>query len=70
MWLFRTHMHDGSSPDVFFGGNDDNHSDYRCGSHALWRRWLLRISPAVVNNGLYFVVDSLVVDVCGFSEIM
>ena len=57
MWLFRTHMQEEEcSPDVFFGGNYDNHSDYRCSSHALRRRWLLRISSTVVtsNNGLYF----------------
>jgi hypothetical protein len=57
MWLFRTHMQEeGCAPDGFFGGNDDNHSGYRCSSHALRRRWLLRISSVVVtsNNGLYF----------------
>jgi hypothetical protein len=63
MWLFRTHMQEGSSPDVYFGGNYDYHSDYRCGSHALRRRWLLRISSAVVtsNNGLYVDTSSTLV---------
>jgi len=57
-------------PDVFFGGNYDNHSDYRCSSHALRRRWLLRISSTVVtsNNGLYF--DNLWLGVLIFSGIM
>jgi len=31
-----------------FGGNYDDHSDYRSAHCALRGRWLLRISPAVV----------------------
>jgi len=29
---------------------NDDHSNYRCGSHALRRRWQLRISPVVVTD--------------------
>ena len=50
-------MQEGSFPG-YFGGNYENRSDYCCGSHAL---------RGGGNNGLYFVVDRLVGELCGKS---
>ena len=55
----------GKFPDVFFGRNYDNHSDYRCGSHALRKRVAITDIAGDGNAGLYFVVESLTL-VCGF----